>query len=198
MRRHSERGLTLIEVLICIAILGMIASVTFPAMMNLQRRAAARNATAEIRAIFFNARMRAIARGRNCGVKFTSAPDGWHYAIYEDGDGDGVRNEDIASGVDRLVQSSRRVLTAEERRATIGLLPFTIKDPDGDPLPPTKSPVNFNNSTICSFTPVGESTPGTIYISDMLSQLYAVRVFATSARIRVLRWNNGKLKWEQQ
>ena len=198
MRRHSERGLTLIELLIGIAIIGMIASVTFPSMLNLQRRAAARNAMSEIRAIFFAARMRAIARSHNCGVKFTSASDGWHYAVYDDGDGDGVRNDDITSGVDPLVQSSRRVLAAEERRATIGLLPIKMVDPDGDPLLPTKSPVNFNNSTICSFTPLGESTPGTIYITDSMSQLYAVRVRSDSARIRVLRWNNGRQKWEQQ
>jgi len=198
VRRHSERGLTLIELLIGIAILGMIASITFPAMLNLQRRAAARNAASEIRAIFFAARMRAIARGRNCGVKFTNASDGWHYALYDDGDGDGVRNDDITSGVDTLAQSSRRVLAAEERRATIGLLPFKMVDPDGDPLLPTKSPVNFNNSTICSFTPVGESTPGTVYVTDSFTDLYAVRVFAVSARIRVLRWNNGKQKWEQK
>jgi len=198
VRRHSDRGTTLIEMLIGIAIIGMIASVTFPAMLNLQRRAAAHNATAEIRAIFFAARMRAIARSRNCGLKFTKASDGWHYAVYDDGDGDGVRSDDITSGVDKLVQSSRRVLAAEEQRATIGLLPVTMVDPDGDPLPPTKSPVNFNNSTICSFTPVGESTPGTIYITDSLTQLYAIRVRADSARIRVLRWNNGKQKWEQQ
>jgi Tfp pilus assembly protein FimT len=184
--------------LIGIAIIGMIASVTFPAMLNLQRRAAAHNATAEIRAIFFSARMRAIARSRNCGLKFTKASDGWHYAVYDDGDGDGVRSDDITSGVDKLVQSSRRVLAAEEQRATIGLLPMKMVDPDGDPLLPTKSPVNFNNSTICSFTPVGESTPGTIYITDSLTQLYAIRVRADSARIRVLRWNNGKQKWEQQ
>ena len=198
MRRHSERGLTLIELLIGIAIIGMIASVAFPAMLNLQRRAAARNAMSEIRAIFFAARMRAIARGRNCGVKFTKASDGWHYALYDDGDGDGVRNDDITSGVDPLAQSSRRVLAAEERRATIGLLPFKMVDPDGDPLPPTKSPVNFNNSAICSFTPLGESTPGTIYITDSITELYAIRVLAVSARIRVLRWNNGKQKWEQK
>lgn len=196
MRRHSERGFTLIEMLTTVAILGMIAAVAFPSMMTIQRRAAVRNAASELRAIFFAARMRAIARSHNCGVKFLKNVDGWSYALYDDGDGDGVRNDDITSGVDVCAQSARRVLASTEKRAFIGLPPYALKDPDGDPLPPTKSPVSFNNSTICSFSAMGEATPGTIYITDSIEDVYAVRVFGASGRIRVMRWNRGKAKWE--
>jgi len=196
VRRHSQRGLTLPELLTTIAIIGMIAAVAFPSMMTLQRRAATRNAASELRSIFSAARMRAIAQSHNCGVKFLKNGDAWTYALYDDGDGDGVRNDDITSGVDHCIQSARRVLASTEKRAFIGLPPNTLKDPDGDPLPPTKSPVNFNNSTICSFSPMGEATPGTIYISDSIDDVYAVRVLGASGRIRVLRWNRGKAKWE--
>jgi len=198
VQRHSERGLTLIELLTAIAIAGMIAAVAFPQMLTLQRRAAARNAAGELRSIFAAARMRAIAHSRNCGVKFTKSADGWSYALYDDGDGDGVRNDDITSGVDKCIQSPRRVLAGMEQRAFIGLPPYKLVDPDGDPLLPTKSPVNFNNSSICSFSPIGEATSGTIYITDSIDDVYAVRVFGTTGRIRMLRWNRGKSKWESK
>jgi prepilin-type N-terminal cleavage/methylation domain-containing protein len=193
--RHGQRGFTLGEMLTAIAIIGMTATIAFPKMMTLQRRAAARSAASEIRAIFHEARMRAVTRARSCGVKFTKSAVGWTYALYDDGDGDGIRNDDITSGVDRCFKTPRRVLASLERRATIGLPPFAIVDPDGDPLPPAKSPVAFGNSTICSFSPMGESTPGTIYITDSIEDVYAIRSFGATARIRLLRWNAGKHKW---
>ena len=199
MHRHRQEGLTLIELLIVLAILGMIVSVGVPQFLTFQRRNAVRNAAAELRAIFNNTRMRAIARGRNSGVKFIKNADGtWAYALYDDGDGDGVRNDDITSGVDRCIQQPRRVLQSLERRAFVGLPPYKLVDPDGDPLPPTKSPVNFNNSTICSFSPIGESTPGTIYVTDSIEDVYAIRVYGTSGRVRVLRWKGAKAKWVLQ
>jgi len=198
VRRHGQSGFALIEILIAIAVIGMFAAVAFPAMLTLQRRAAARNAAGELRAIFHAARMRAITRGANCGVKFTLAGGVWNYALYDDGDGDGVRNDDIASGVDRCVQQPRRVLAATERRATIGLPPYKLVDPDGDPLPPTKSPVGFGNSSICSFSPLGESTPGTMYVTDSIDDVYALRTYPATARIRFFRWNRGTQKWEEK
>jgi len=183
--------------MIVVAIVGMIGAICFPKMMTLQRRAATRAAAGELRSMFHSLRLRAIARANNAGVKFTKGSDGvWMYALYDDGDRDGVRNDDIASGVDRSYQAARHVMAAVEKRAFIGLPPFKLVDPDGDPLPPAKQPVNFNNSTICSFSPVGESTPGTVYVTDGIDDVYAVRVYGMTGRIRILRWSAAKQKWE--
>jgi hypothetical protein len=45
---------------------------------------------------------------------------------------------------------------------------------------------------------LGNGTPGTIYISDGIDQLYAVRVFGPSGRVRLLRYNSGNRKWEER
>jgi prepilin-type N-terminal cleavage/methylation domain-containing protein len=190
-----QKGLTLLELLVVIAIVGMTCAVSFPAFRSINGRRAVRAAAGEIRTAFNGARSRALSTSRNCGLKFTLSAGEWKYALYDDGDGDGVRNEDIASGIDRQLTRPRRVLELE-RRAAISLPPVTMIDPDGDPLPPTKPPVQFNKSAICSFSPTGTATPGTIYLTDAAGDAWCVRVLGASAKTRLLRYNWLTKKWE--
>ena len=187
----NRNGYSLTELLIVLAILGLMAAVTLPNFQKMQRRIALRSAAGELRSIFHLVRMRAISRNTNTGLKFLMLAGQWHFATYEDGDRDGVRNDDISKGIDRLI-APPRIVFSQSRLVTIGLIDVAVKDPDGDPV---KSPVAFNNSAICSFSPMGESTPGTIYITDGDGDLWCVRVYGASAKIRTLRYDRAKKKW---
>ena len=190
-------GFSITELLTTLAIIGLFASLAMPSFINYQRQKAVRAAAAEIRSMFQSARSRAIARKRHAGLKFTASGSEWRYALCDDGDGDGIRNDDLASGIDRCVESPRPVLR-ESGFATIGLPSDAIVDPDGDPLPPTRPPVQFNASTICSFAPTGTATPGTIYLTNRDGDVYAVRVYGTTAKVRLLRYNRVTAKWESR
>lgn len=195
MPSREQRGFTLIELLTTVAIIGVLVACAMPSWLSIRRRAAIRSAAAEIRSVFHQVRSRAIARARHSGVRFTRAGDQWQYAVYDDGDDDGIRNDDIDRGVDRRV-SPPRFLLQQPHLVTIGLLPYTVRDPDGDPLKPGDSPVHFNRSSICSFSRLGTATPGTIYLTDSNGSLYAARIFGASAKIRVLRYEPASRKWE--
>jgi prepilin-type N-terminal cleavage/methylation domain-containing protein len=190
----TQRGFTISELLTTIAIIGMFASISVPAFLSYHRRSAARVAASEIRSIFHLARSRAIARHAHAGLKFSSDGVVWRYALCDDGDGDGLRNDDLSKGIDRCAGLPRPVLR-ESGFATIGLPSFPMKDPDGDPFPTPRSPVQFNSSTICSFSPMGQSTPGTIYLTNRDDDVYAVRVYGASAKMRVLRYDRTTTKW---
>lgn len=193
MRKRTS-GFTLLELLTVLSIIGLMVLVAVPAFATLRRKALLRAASIELRSIFHLARMRAIARSTNCGLKFMLLGGEWHFAVYDDADGDGVRNDDIAEGIDKLVKPPRVVFPTSPV-VRIGLLEKTIRDPDGDRLIAGTSPVRFNRSAICSFSPLGESTPGTIYLTDRGQDLYAVRVYGATAKIRVLRYDHGTGRW---
>jgi len=195
---RKQHGYTLADMLVVLAIIGMTVGVAMPSFNNLRHRSAVRAAAEEIRTMFHATRMRAISRGSNSGFRFTKIDNEWRYAEYVDGDGDGIRTEDIAAGIDRPLFTPRPVLSADRGAATIGVLTKTIPDPDGDKLTPASSPVQFGRSSICSFSPAGECTPGTIYLVDGLGGIYAVRVYGATAKVRTLRWNDTRRKWEGQ
>ena len=82
------------------------------------------------------------------------------------------------------------------RTAAIALLPDAVH-PDGDPLLPTDPALQSGRSTLCSFSPIGSGTPGTIYISDGIDRLSrSPRVWRS--KVRLLRYDGGRKKWEER
>lgn len=184
--RHSSRGYSLPEILTVIAIIGVCAMVVVPAFFTMRQRIGVRIAAAEMRSIFAKARIMAIARHKHVAVKFLRIGGTWHYALFEDGNGNGIRNVEITSGVDRLVEPYRVVLQGN-RISRIGLPLRAIPDPSGSgSVSPTASAVRFNTSTLCAFTPLGTATSGSIFLTDARHGAAALIVNGPSARIRVV------------
>ena len=190
-KRTTRSGYTITELLTVIAIIGLFSAIAMPSWLTLQRHAAVRAAAEELQSVFRGARMRAIASGRNVGVRFTKVGTDWMYALYDDRNGNGIKTAEITSGVDKLIARPKRVLNTV-RFANIAVPSKTIVDPDGDKLKPTDSPVQFGTSSICSFSPLGAATSGSIYLTDSDGEIWCARVYGVSAKVRVLRYIGGK------
>ncbi|HKO57447.1 MAG TPA: hypothetical protein VJ276_16355 [Thermoanaerobaculia bacterium] len=187
--------MTLPEAVTTLAILGMLLCIILPALDRMLRRAALRGAAAAVSDVLRITQEDARLLARDRGVKFDSVDGQWRYAVYEDGNADGVRNKDIASGTDRLIEPPRP-LFSRKSFAQVGLAP-SLPDPDtGQPMPPGKSAVQFNSSTICSFAPTGDATPGSIYLTNGRSDEAAmVRSSGNGGALRVLYYGLEGVGW---
>ena len=194
--RENHSGYTITELLTVIAIIGMFIAIAIPSWLTLQRHAAVHAAAEELQSVFHGARMQAIASGRNVGVRFIQSGTKWTYALYDDRNGNGIKPAEIKSGVDKMIAPPRRVLNTV-RFASIAAPAKTIIDPDGDKLKPGDSPVQFGPSAICSFSPLGTATPGTIYLTDSQGEIWCARVYGTSAEVRLLRYLDGN-QWVER
>lgn len=194
--KRTQLGVSLIDLLMILAIVGMTIAVGVPSAIQLHRQSGVLAAVQEIRALFHKTRSRAIASARYTAIKFRDEGDTWTYSIYEDGDWDGVRNDDITRGIDRMIEPPREVLRSISRNVRIGMPQLPVPNPDGGPpLTSLTSPVRFNRSTLCSFSPHGSSTPGSIFLTDGVNRVALVRVYGTTAKIRTLRYVPAKAMW---
>lgn len=184
---HSQKGTSLLELLVVMAIIGLLTSMACDTLINAARRVALQTAAVSLAQVM--ERVRFDSYGNSCmrGLRFSRIASGWQYAIYEDADGDGVLNADIAAGVDPLVEGPFP-LTDRISIATIGVPAPPVKHPDtGSLFPIAATPINFNQSSICSFSPNGDATPGTIYlVNGNRGEAAMVRSSGKGGRIRAL------------
>lgn len=197
-RRESRPGFTLVELLVVLVVVAAVAAVALPPALDWGGGLVLDMAAAEVVATLRTARSLAIRHNAYVAVRFEEAASGGvTHTFYIDGDGDGVRSRDIEAGVDRPLGPSRS-LRHFQGRVAFGFPPGVVPRDPGDPrrrLRDLGRPVRFGRSHMASFSPLGQSTPGSIYLTDRRGRLAAVRVLGTSARIRVLRYDAATETW---
>jgi len=189
-----DQGFSLVEALVVISIILVMAAVALPPFRAHFADAHLVGAGQQFRSQFRLAYSAAVRSAAYTAIRFERRDDGsvW-YAVYQDGDEDGVRSADILSGRDHLV-SGPFPLTGGAPGVRVGINP-------GIPaLPPEQGqlsgdPVRFGVSDILSFSPLGTATPGTFYLAGDASQA-AVRVTGGSARVRLMIWRSGR--WRER
>ncbi len=191
-RPCAPSGFTLLELLLVASVAVLVAGIGIPGTLSGLDQVRASAAARYVAGRLQDARMEAVKRGANVGVRFTTGPSGVTLGMFLDGNSNGVLALDIAKSVDGPITPPERL---EDR---IGGACFGVADGVGDPETGTMlpaDPIRLGSGNILSFSPLGSATSGTLYIRGRGRQQYAVRVLGATGRVRVLRYDFASRQW---
>lgn len=191
---RSTRGAALVDVVVACAVIAIIAAIAIPSVQATRERGEARMAARYLAQRLQMARAQAIRRNRVVAMRFDPAEVG-RFGIYADGDGDGVRQPDVDSAVDPVVDADAR-LTDHFAGVRLHVVD-DVPSPDGGLLTRGSDPVRIGASSFVSFNPLGGATSGTIYLAGRSGPQMGVRILGSTGRIRVLWFDTARREWRQ-
>lgn len=190
-RIAGAAGFTLVELLAVLWVMAILAAIAVPMWLSglddQRTRAAARYLAGRM----FHARTEAVKRSCRVGYQFRPAGADWRFAAFTDGNGNGIRSTDIASGIDTPLWPDE-ALSGQFGRVRFGIVP-------GTPLIDGQSgtdPIRVGSSRIVSFDPNGTTSSGTLYLRGDAGAQYAVRLFGVTGRTRVFKYEPGTAAWQ--
>jgi type II secretory pathway pseudopilin PulG len=196
MRAYRQsRGYSLLELLATIALSVTHGAAAIPEYLAAADDVRASGAAYHISGRLQRARMEAVLRSAMVGVQFTQTASGYSYAVYLDGNRNGVLTRDIQRGIDRLLVAAERLpdqFAGVEFGAVPGLPPV---DPGGTA--PGSDPIRLGSGNIGSFSALGTSSSGTVYIRSRRDAQYAVRIFGETGKTRILKFDPRTGQWRQ-
>jgi prepilin-type N-terminal cleavage/methylation domain-containing protein len=192
---HSPYGFTILELLFAIAIAGTVTTIAVPQGLRALDDFRARSAARFLAQRLTDARLSAIRRSACVGLRFEPGSPDYVVSTILDGNRNGLRTIDVQRGVDVSV-TPQEMLAAHFSGVSFGILPG-VPDADGQPASGTDG-VRIGASSFLSMNPDGTSSSGTLYLHGRDRSQYAVRVFGTTGRVRLLRYDLGTRRWKEQ
>lgn len=193
----AERGITLAELVAVLGIASLVLVVALPAAAYVRDRGRAAAGARYMATRFQAERWKSVAQRNARGLAFERAASGWVFRVVEDGNGNGLRTSEIRRGVDRVVSGPHRLeeLVEGVRPGFPPGGPFPKIPPERGLISDTDDPVQFGASDVVSFTPIGSSSSGTLYLTDGREALYGVVLFGPTVRVRVWRYDPRTGRW---
>lgn len=159
---RSDKGFTFVELLFTTGVLAVLAAAATPQLLSGLDEWRTLGAVRYLSSRLYQARMEAAVRNTNAAVRFVRSGSSYEYSTVVDGNRNGIRASDVQDGLDPVVRTGER-LADRFPGVTFGALPgLPAVEPTGTA--PGNDPIRLGSSDTVTFTPLGSSTPGSIYV----------------------------------
>ena len=177
-----------------VALLALTAALALPTVLAGLDDARAMAAARHVAALARLTRVQAAMRSAFVGLRFERDGAAYRYALYVDGNGNGLRSRDVRRGIDTAITLVERIGDRFPGVA-LGVAAGVAGVADGRPMTAGADPVQLGAVDTLSFSPVGTASSGTIFLRSRTGRQYAVRVLGATGRTRVLEFRHETASW---
>ncbi len=163
-----------------LAVMAILAGMAIPQTTATIERSRTLSAARYLATRLALARTQAVAQSANVALVFVADGDTYTVAAYRDGNRNGVRTREIATGLDPVVEEPVRFSDLFPR------VSLFLSDPAAQAQ---------DASALMSFSPIGTASSRTLYVRGRDHSQYAVRVLGATGRTRLLRYVDATRKW---
>ena len=193
-RFGAASGAALIDIIVSVAVCIVMAAVAVPVIGGTLDRERTIVGTVYLAGQLQRARLESLRRARSVAVRIEVVGDRTALQLFEDGNGNGVLQRDIDRGIDAPLAPPAWL---DDQARDISLrINQDIIDPSGAAtLEAGEDALRIGNTSLVTFSPLGSSTSGTMYVAAQQGPQMAIRVFGATGRVRVLMFDARMRLW---
>jgi type II secretory pathway pseudopilin PulG len=186
-------GYSLIELVFVAGLVATLSAVAIPQLLAALDGFRALGAAHYVSARLQRTRSEAVMRSADVAMRFVRGEGGYQFAVYVDGNRNGVRGADIDGGIDRRLGAVER-LGDSFTGIDFGAIPDLPPVEEGG-VAPEDDPIRLGATDGVTFTAMGTATTGSLYIRSRRGAQYVIRIFGVTGKTRILQFNAHTSQW---
>lgn len=190
----SERGLALIDVVVAAGLSLVLAAIAVPVVGGALDREHVIVGTQYVAAQLQRARLESLRRGAAVAVRFEQLEGRTAIQLFVDGNGNGVLKKDIDRGLDPALTPANWI-DGHARGVALRINQPIADVGNGSAMASGDDPLRIGSSALVSFSPLGGSTSGTLYVAAQRGPQMAIRIYGATGRVRVLMFEAQARQW---
>lgn len=190
----TEHGAALIDVLVALGLSGVLAAVAVPVLGGTLDREQVIVGTQYLAASVQRARLESLKRASAVAVRLEMLDGRTAVQLFTDGNGNGVLQRDIDRRIDPPL-TRVEWLDAHGRDVSLRINQAITDVAGSAELTAGADPLRIGNTALVSFSPLGSSTSGTVYVAARRGPQMAIRIYGATGRVRVLMFDAQARQW---
>ena len=190
----DNRGVALIDVLVATGLALVMTAIAVPVIGGTLDREHVITGTQYLAAQVQRARLESLKRATSVAVRLEVLDGRTAVQLFVDGNGSGVLERDIDERIDPALTGLEWL---DDHARDVSLrINQPIQDVTGTvALNPGDDPLRIGGTALVSFSPLGSSTSGTLYLSGRRGPQMAIRIYGGTGRVRVLTFDRAAQQW---